>query len=50
MACSTVFGWAVLGKYSPQSPKQSLNVVSPVGAESDAILARFWEIEETSSN
>ena len=49
MACSTVFGWAVLGKYSPQSPQQSLNVVSPVGSESDAI-SRFGEIEETSSN
>ena len=33
MACSTVFGWAILGKYSPQSPQQALNVISPVVQE-----------------
>ena len=50
MALDTIFGWAILGKYLPQSINQSVNVISPTGADpSEALLTRFWEIEEVAT-
>ena len=47
MALNTVFGWAILGRYLPQCTQQTVNVISPAGANpSDDLLTRFWEIEE----
>ena len=51
MAIDTIFGWAILGKYLPQGIDQSVNVISPTGENpSDALLARFWEIEEVAND
>ena len=42
MALDKIFGWAILGKYLPQGGNQSVNVISPVGADpSGALLTRF---------
>ena len=50
MAMNTIFGWAVLGKYSPKGSNQSINTISPAGADPlEPLLTHFWEVEETSS-
>ena len=44
MALNTVFGWAILGRYLSQCTQQTVNVISPEGANpSDDFLTRFWE-------
>ena len=51
MAVKTVFGWAILGKYLPESIKQTVHVVTqPDSVHSDELLARFCQVEEPPSN
>ena len=48
MAVKTVFGWAILGKYLPESIKQTVHVVTqPDSVHSDELLA---QVEEPPSN
>ena len=47
MALNTIFGWAVMGIYSPQSTKHVVHTIVPNQSDQyDALLARFWEVEE----
>ena len=52
IAWKTIFGWAIVGKYSPDPPKLSISPASvnsvAVTESTDSILARFWETEEAS--
>ena len=47
MAVKTIFGWAVLGKYLPQQPKHTINMINPTEPDpTNDLLARFWTVEE----
>ena len=47
MAMKTIFGWAVLGKYPPQTTKHTINVITPVVPDpTNDLIARFWNVEE----
>ena len=47
MAVHTIFGWAILGQYSGESPKQAINVVTTVTQDPiDDVISRFWKVEE----
>ena len=52
VAMKTVFGWAILGNYMPDSsspPSQSAPVHHLTATENtDSLLCRFWETEEVS--
>ena len=53
-AWHTVFGWVIMGKYTPDQPTNSNNLnltsqaasTTQVQQNSDDILAKFWELEE----
>ena len=53
-AWHTVFGWTILGTYSPSSHTGSQSAITHVATlpednlSTDQLLARFWEIEEPS--
>ena len=55
-AWHTVFGWVILGQYTPDHPVHAVvataQVVSSSKAqqESDDLLAKFWELEEPPQN
>ena len=47
IAIHTIFGWAILGQYSGESPKQAINVVTTVTQDPiDDVISRFWKVEE----
>ena len=46
-AWNTVFGWAILGQFTPHGQQQAINVNHSAVVEStDSILSHFWEVEE----
>ena len=50
-AWNTVFGWAILGQFTPHGQQQTINLTQSAVVEStDALLARFWEVEESVPN
>ena len=45
-ARETVFGWAILGQFTPNSEKPLISAHQSNVEESDALLSRFWDAEE----
>ena len=50
-AWKTMFGWAILGQFTPNGNNQSINVNHNAIVEStDTLLSRFWEVEQSLPN